>query len=223
MHRLDRHHLKYPFAGVRMLKGFLAAKGSNIVATVRACPSERIEGCGMASRVLLIRQITNHPAQRCRKPSRNFCRNALPRSVDPRWKLHGAPPVANQVLSNESQAIPTIQVSSRKAGLRQHREFWVIESTTGGLRSKDPPRSPFDCCQQGTDGTAGCENQAYVWHRVGAPLCGDAADGRGRHGACTLPPRRRDASHTTLGCTRACKNKCLTVAPITQEHNQSTV
>jgi hypothetical protein len=36
--------------------------------------------------------------------------------------------VANQVLSNESQAIPTIQVLPKRPWLGQHPELWVIES-----------------------------------------------------------------------------------------------
>src|SRR3974390_3260484 len=51
------------------------------------------------------------------------------------WTLAGKfmehPRSANQVLSNESQAIPTIQVSPKKAHLGQHLELWVIESLTG--------------------------------------------------------------------------------------------
>jgi hypothetical protein len=47
------------------------------------------------------------------------------------------PRVANQVLSNESQAIPAIQVLSRKTHLTQHPELWVIESLTGCLRGAE--------------------------------------------------------------------------------------
>jgi len=38
------------------------------------------------------------------------------------------PFVANQVLSNESQAIPTIQVLPKKPSLGEPPELWVIES-----------------------------------------------------------------------------------------------
>jgi hypothetical protein len=45
------------------------------------------------------------------------------------------PPVANQVLSNESQAIPAIQVSQKTTRLGQDLELWVIESLTECLRN----------------------------------------------------------------------------------------
>src|SRR5271157_3775420 len=45
------------------------------------------------------------------------------------------PSVANQVLSNESQAIPTIQVSTERPHLGQHPELWVIESGTRRLHT----------------------------------------------------------------------------------------
>ena len=42
--------------------------------------------------------------------------------------------VANQVLSNESQVIPTIQVLTEKISISGRRDLWVIESETGRLR-----------------------------------------------------------------------------------------
>src|SRR6266852_5829457 len=44
------------------------------------------------------------------------------------------PFVANQVLSNESQAIPTIQVLPKKPSLGEPPELWVIESITEPIR-----------------------------------------------------------------------------------------
>jgi hypothetical protein len=44
---------------------------------------------------------------------------------------HPIPP--NQVLSNESQAIPAIQVSPKKSHLGQRLELWVIESLLGRI------------------------------------------------------------------------------------------
>jgi hypothetical protein len=38
------------------------------------------------------------------------------------------------VLSNESQAIPAIQVSPKKPHLKQHLKLWVIESFVGRSR-----------------------------------------------------------------------------------------
>jgi hypothetical protein len=47
-------------------------------------------------------------------------------------QIHGAPLVANQVLSNESQAILLIQDFRHRLGVPQETKLWVIESFTGG-------------------------------------------------------------------------------------------
>jgi hypothetical protein len=64
---------------------------------------------------------------------------SAPRSSILQYQAHGAPPsIANQVLSNESQAILSIQDSANGLLPPRRPELWVIESFTGRIRHKAP-------------------------------------------------------------------------------------
>jgi hypothetical protein len=68
----------------------------------------------------------------------DFCKHAVRLSITHNSeKIHGAPPVANQVLSNESEAIPTIQVSTEKPHLGQHLRVCQCEAETGSTFDRD--------------------------------------------------------------------------------------
>jgi hypothetical protein len=77
-----------------------------------------------------------------------------PNIAVPAGKFTEQPPVANQLLSNKSQAIPTIQALSIEAHLRQHLELWVSKASPDAYvhaelcdaKATDAPKSPWVRC-----------------------------------------------------------------------------